>query len=106
MKPLSPYRCDDAKRRNSGQWWHASNRDHNKRCCSGLKAWNTDQCLVSGSVGSQLATSVCDLQGTPSQTVALDDRLGVTVNKKCLVVRGSVPVFDKCKPQDLSLIHI
>ena len=57
----------------SEQWWHASNRDLSGRCCSGLKAWNTDQCLSRGA-GGKVATRVCILGGTPEQSFSLDGR--------------------------------
>ena len=38
------------------QWWHAANRRADGRCCSGLRAWNSDQCITTGG-----RTLVCDL---------------------------------------------
>lgn len=49
------------------QRWHLGNVDISKggACCSGLRAWNTDQCLVAGS--DKLATHVCDVSGQKSE---------------------------------------
>merc|ERR1712032_1047589 len=47
------------------QRWHGANRDQassNQACCSGLRAWNTDQCILDGSAGA-VKTFVCDISG-------------------------------------------
>lgn len=48
-------------------FWHVANRDpRNKgKCCSSLKAWNTDQC-ISGASNGVVHTSVCDVSGKRS----------------------------------------
>mmetsp|Transcript_15421 Transcript_15421/g.26451 ORF Transcript_15421/g.26451 Transcript_15421/m.26451 type:complete len:642 (+) Transcript_15421:161-2086(+) len=52
------------------QRWHGANRDTSKQnqpCCSGLRAWNTDQCIV-GAADGVVSTWVCDISGqSPSQ---------------------------------------
>eukprot|EP00928_Gymnodinium_smaydae_P011595 TRINITY_DN14261_c0_g1_i5.p1 TRINITY_DN14261_c0_g1~~TRINITY_DN14261_c0_g1_i5.p1 ORF type:complete len:344 (+),score=55.44 TRINITY_DN14261_c0_g1_i5:145-1176(+) len=52
---------------NDRQRWHGANRDQTvegKPCCSGLRAWNTDQCLAAGAVlGGIAETFVCDISG-------------------------------------------
>jgi len=50
------------------QRWHGANRDQSKEgahCCSGLRAWNTDQCLTKPTNGHVL-TYVCDISGKTS----------------------------------------
>lgn len=50
---------------NDRQRWHMANRDAGAAampCCSGLRGWNTDQCLTASS-GQALATTVCDISG-------------------------------------------
>mmetsp|Transcript_44527 Transcript_44527/g.83521 ORF Transcript_44527/g.83521 Transcript_44527/m.83521 type:complete len:747 (+) Transcript_44527:170-2410(+) len=45
-------------------YWHHANKDsRNKgKCCSGLKAWNTDQCITD--VGTDhIRTTVCEVSG-------------------------------------------
>ena len=44
------------------QRWHGANRRDGGECCSGLRAWNTDQC-VSGVVDGKISTFVCDVSG-------------------------------------------
>lgn len=44
-------------------YWHRGNRDVSTgRCCSGIRAWNTDQCLQSDANGI-LSTGICDVTG-------------------------------------------
>ena len=51
--------CSEA---NTGQLWHRSNRD-GKKCCSGYRNWNSDQCLAGGWIGSKVRTFVCNVGG-------------------------------------------
>jgi len=44
------------------QHWHKANRNAEGKCCSGLRSWNTDQCIVNG-----LKTSVCSMSGQPAE---------------------------------------
>ena len=53
----------------SHQWWHPANRiddgEAKGACCSGLRSWNSDQCIV-GNVegeGTGIQTGVCDMGG-------------------------------------------
>lgn len=58
--------CDSA---NDRQWWHGANRDTSKAdqpCCSGLRAWNTDQC-ISGVQNRKVETFVCGVDGTSQE---------------------------------------
>ncbi|CAJ1451033.1 unnamed protein product [Effrenium voratum] len=60
--------CDGSER----QKWHGANRAAGSGCCSGLRAWNTDQC-VEGVAGGKIATMVCDVSGqNPQQAWRLE----------------------------------
>jgi len=60
------------------QRWHLANVDTQRggKCCSGLRAWNTDQCLQPE--GDKIVTGVCDISGKKvaltAQAVALTDK--------------------------------
>lgn len=46
-------------------FWHLGNlNSQTGHCCSGLRAWNTDQCLTGGQSGGKAATSVCSISGS------------------------------------------
>eukprot|EP00928_Gymnodinium_smaydae_P053756 TRINITY_DN37681_c0_g1_i1.p1 TRINITY_DN37681_c0_g1~~TRINITY_DN37681_c0_g1_i1.p1 ORF type:complete len:568 (+),score=109.02 TRINITY_DN37681_c0_g1_i1:36-1706(+) len=50
------------------QRWHLGNQDPaSGKCCNGLRAWNTDQCLTHAGNG-ELSTTVCDVTGRQGQT--------------------------------------
>jgi len=52
--------CDENNHR---FFWHLANRRMSDgTCCSGLRAWNTDQCFQ-GMVGGTASTVVCELSG-------------------------------------------
>ena len=94
--------CKDVfeRRRNSGVWWHRSNRNDKGECCAGLKVWNTDQCLdsaASRSTGS-LGTAVCDLAGPRSQRATVWDGPGLKVDVfGCVAVSAKgEPYLEKC----------
>jgi GT2 family glycosyltransferase len=58
-------KCDATSDR---QRWHGANRDNsklNEPCCSGLRAWNTDQCLARVA-GTRAETFVCAIDGKNS----------------------------------------
>lgn len=60
---LQPCKPDDDRQR-----WHGANRDTTRAgqpCCSGLKAWNTDQCIAGASSGA-IRTFVCNIAGKNS----------------------------------------
>jgi len=51
-------------------FWHAGNKDQRRHaCCSGLRAWNAEQCLEGGQPGGVKAvTGICDITGrNPNQ---------------------------------------
>lgn len=53
---------------NERQRWHGANRDIQQKgqpCCSGLRAWNTDQCIRR--VSDKVQTFVCDVSGKNSE---------------------------------------
>jgi len=43
-------------------FWHLGNKGNRHKCCSGLRAWNTDQCLQDAD--SSFSTTVCGIAGT------------------------------------------
>lgn len=55
------------------QRWHLANRDDRGRCCSGFRAWNTDQCL--SSVGDP-GTHICEVSGRSDQLWRLTGSAG------------------------------
>ena len=61
--------CSDAGKT---QWWHRANRaaSGERKCCTGMRNWNSDQCVVMR--GGKAATTVCDLDsGNTMQMVSL-----------------------------------
>jgi len=49
------------------QRWHGANRDTSQPgqpCCSGIRAWNTDQCITGVDDRGRLKTAVCDIAGS------------------------------------------
>jgi len=45
-------------------FWHLGNRDRKtKKCCGGIRAWNTDQCFQGGQGGGRGVTGICELSG-------------------------------------------
>merc|ERR1712100_317538 len=62
---------EDCNSYNDRQWWHGANRDTSKAgqpCCSGLRAWNTDQCIAAVQ-GGRVETFVCEVDGTRNDQV-------------------------------------
>merc|ERR1719157_266800 len=53
--------CD---KNNHRMFWHLGNRNpHTHGCCSGLRAWNTDQCFQGVQPGGKGITGICELSG-------------------------------------------
>jgi len=54
--------CDSTDHR---LFWHLGNKDpRTGRCCSGLRAWNTEQCFSGGQPGGKKAiTRICEILG-------------------------------------------
>jgi len=44
-------------------FWHMGNKGKGGKCCSGLRAWNTDQCLEDVDGARTFKTAVCDVSG-------------------------------------------
>jgi len=45
-------------------FWHLGNRNPaTNKCCSGIHAWNTDQCLEGGQGGGKAISGVCNIEG-------------------------------------------
>jgi len=67
------------------QWWHPSNRKKDKTCCTGLKVWNTAQCISNG-----LKTSNCDYMNN-SQQASINANKGLLKvgQKQCLTITPS-----------------
>eukprot|EP00929_Paragymnodinium_shiwhaense_P012807 TRINITY_DN120700_c0_g1_i1.p1 TRINITY_DN120700_c0_g1~~TRINITY_DN120700_c0_g1_i1.p1 ORF type:complete len:784 (+),score=97.92 TRINITY_DN120700_c0_g1_i1:352-2352(+) len=80
------------------QYWHESNTCPIGRCCSGLRAWNTDQCLQSVRDG-RMITGTCDISGGNTeqhwkiadgelhgqdrdQCIGLSDRVAKTLDRR------------------------
>jgi len=58
---LQACRANDDRQR-----WHGGNRDTSKEgrpCCSGVRAWNTDQCIVNIDGSDTVKLGVCDVSG-------------------------------------------
>ena len=79
----------------SHQWWHPANRmadgEAAGACCSGLRSWNSDQCIV-GNVegeGAGIQTGVCDMEGPSSQLVQLEGGqlvVGAPSARRCVYI--------------------
>lgn len=91
------------------QFWHLANRGDDKKCCGGLRAWNTDQCIDGRdpkATEDKVPTYGCDLaQGLetslkprPGQT---DEYLlalgrGKQHGNLCISVKNSKPIIVGC----------
>lgn len=69
-----------AKTNSGTQHWHLANRNPEGKCCSGLRSWNTDQCIV-----GRLGTAVCSMSGQPAQ-ITQEGLLKVGLPPKCLSI--------------------
>mmetsp|Transcript_60351 Transcript_60351/g.155528 ORF Transcript_60351/g.155528 Transcript_60351/m.155528 type:complete len:790 (-) Transcript_60351:21-2390(-) len=80
-------------------WWHLGNKSPRKggACCSGLHAWNTDQCLQDISRG-KFRTGVCDVSGrNPSQYWAISSFAGeLKQGDKCVGTPGGTMQSKPC----------
>jgi len=55
---------DACDKDNHRLYWHRGNRNPTDgKCCSGLRAWNTDQCLTGSKADATATTAVCTLSG-------------------------------------------
>lgn len=53
--------CDSS---NDRFFWHLGNVDRKTtKCCSGLRAWNTEQCFEGAPQGGKAATGICSIDG-------------------------------------------
>jgi len=56
--------CDESNHR---YFWHMGNRKlSDGSCCSGLRAWNTEQCFQGMQGGGQAQTGICEVSGSNS----------------------------------------
>ena len=60
------------------QYWHVANRKKDGTCCSGLQAWNTNQCIT-----GNLKTYVCSSM-TGGQPATLNKKEWLKVGTQCL----------------------
>lgn len=100
---LRPCDANDDRQR-----WHGANRDttaSGQPCCSGLRAWNTDQCLMDASSG-YLSTFVCDVSGrgvrqdwefTDNGQLRKKQGWGGMRGGKCVEYQNGVPQVAACK---------
>lgn len=74
---------------NDRQRWHGANRNAkaNGKCCSALRAWNTDQCLQIPMDETELRTTVCDISG-----VQYDQHCQLTEKGRILCASAGQPV--------------
>jgi len=94
--------CDE---KNDRMFWHLGNRNsRTKKCCGGLRAWNTDQCFEGGQGGGKAVTGICELSGENSrqrwalqpdgqlqrgsQCIGPGDKEGDLVEKPCISFRS------------------
>merc|ERR1712176_1292297 len=56
---------DDCNEENHRFFWHLGNTNFETgKCCNGLRAWNTDQCLEGAELdGGTVATGICMMNG-------------------------------------------
>lgn len=71
------------------QRWHRANRNQRGKCCGGLRAWNTDQCLGSISPTGGLMTTVCSVSESGGQEWRF-------VNESKSLARGQVEHAGQC----------
>eukprot|EP00448_Togula_jolla_P022717 CAMPEP_0170576806 /NCGR_PEP_ID=MMETSP0224-20130122/4587_1 /TAXON_ID=285029 /ORGANISM="Togula jolla, Strain CCCM 725" /LENGTH=609 /DNA_ID=CAMNT_0010899669 /DNA_START=1 /DNA_END=1831 /DNA_ORIENTATION=- len=70
-------------------YWHLGNADRRTHtCCSGLRAWNTDQCLAGGQGGNKGVTGICNMAGgdVRQEWALIDGKL--RQSHSCLGSRG------------------
>lgn len=64
-------------------FWHLGNTDRaTRKCCSGLHAWNTDQCFTGARADGKVETGVCSVGG-------LDGRQEWSLTSAGQLLRGS-----------------
>lgn len=82
--------CDEQSHR---FFWHLGNRHpRTKRCCSGLRAWNTEQCFAGDQPGGKGITGICDVAGdNTAQHWKLQDGTLRSPGDVCLGTSASNP---------------
>ena len=92
------------------QYWHLSNRGDDKKCCGGIRAWNTDQCIdgrsphptqdkvptYSCDLASGLETSLKPKSGTSDEYLLALGK-GGGHGKLCVGVEESKPIITICE---------
>jgi len=57
-------RLADCQPSNDRSYWHLGNRNKkNGKCCSGFRAWNTEQCFEGAQGGGKAVTGICEVSG-------------------------------------------
>eukprot|EP00928_Gymnodinium_smaydae_P014913 TRINITY_DN15474_c0_g1_i1.p1 TRINITY_DN15474_c0_g1~~TRINITY_DN15474_c0_g1_i1.p1 ORF type:complete len:669 (-),score=116.17 TRINITY_DN15474_c0_g1_i1:65-2071(-) len=86
-------KCDPSKGSN---FWHVANPNRRGTCCAGLRAWNTDQCIVEFGK-NQVTTSVCDVSGRNlGQAYKLSSSGQLRIHDTCLDVQDAKLVSQPC----------
>jgi len=72
-------------------YWHLGNKDKHEggKCCSGIHAWNTDQCIDSASDG-KVRTYICDVSGRRQQQYWRLENGQLRRGKSCIGYFGSL----------------
>ncbi|KAL3789586.1 hypothetical protein ACHAWO_009149 [Cyclotella atomus] len=91
------------------QYWHLANRKEDGKCCGGIRAWNTDQCIDGRSpkaTEGDVPTYGCDLAGGLETSLkpkegSSDEYLlalgkGQEHGKLCLSTKDSRPIIIEC----------
>merc|ERR1711957_42274 len=90
---LRPCNSQDDRQR-----WHGANRDTSATdqvCCSGVRAWNTDQCVFGVDGDGAVKTFVCDISGRNQRQIwemseegQLRRKVGGFMSSQCLLPDG------------------
>mmetsp|Transcript_72514 Transcript_72514/g.172898 ORF Transcript_72514/g.172898 Transcript_72514/m.172898 type:complete len:761 (+) Transcript_72514:90-2372(+) len=63
-------RLADCDENNDRFFWHLANRNkRNGKCCSGFRAWNTEQCLESVQKEGRAQTGICEVSGSNARQI-------------------------------------
>lgn len=84
---------------NDRMYWHLGNRDpQTGRCCNGLRAWNTDQCLGRVAASGHFTTSVCSVVGSNLlQEWSLSDAGELRHSQDCVSSEGGRLLTQPCE---------
>jgi len=86
--------CDQENHRN---FWHRGNKNRHGKCCGGLRAWNTDQCMEQFK-GHEMGTGVCDVSGRNTEQAFQLTKAGFLRRRdQCLIVLNGTLHQAPCK---------